>query len=703
VEIKRDILWRVYLSFLGVVLLSFVVLGRAFYIQRMQGNYWRSMSDSMHQKFIPLDAERGTIFSEDGQMLSTSVPYFDIYMDFGAEGLRDKNGKRFKQNVDSLSYCLAQLFKDKSSSEYKRELKLAYNENNRYYLLRKALSFEEYKAFRAFPLVRLGRNKSGVIADIKTKRLNPFGMLARRTIGLSRDNAQNVGLERTYDTLLKGTTGKRLVRFLSGGAAAPIDGYEIEPENGHDINTTLNIQMQDIVEGALMRMLEQSEAQYGTCVLMETKTGKIRAIANLGKDKEGKYNETLNYALQTTEPGSTIKLATLLAVLDNGSSRITDQVEVGSTGSEYVGVRPVTEAEVMPKPVMSVLECFAHSSNVGFSKIAYKAFAAEPDLYKSYLEKFHLNKRTGIDLVGEGAPVLPRLKRNKEGLHAMITASFGYALQVSPLHTLMLYNAVANGGKMVRPYLVNSIKNNGLTTKEFEPYVLDEQICKPAVIEAAKRCMEAVTTEGTAKDVFKDFPFSVAGKTGTAHVAGGALHYSDGVYQASFVGYFPANQPEYSCIVVIKTKPHAAIHFGGQLAAPVFKEIATKLYAQYVEGKRSLPLQLKPDSSSYSYAGFTRDMKAILNEVRVHPKDSVGGADYSLLVSSNYQPVMKADTVLRKIMPDVRNMTLKDALYLLENRNLKVVVKGRGKVVAQDINPGTVLNKKQIVTILLNP
>jgi cell division protein FtsI (penicillin-binding protein 3) len=250
VEIKRDILWRVYLSFLGVVLLSFVVLGRAFYIQRMQGNYWRSMSDSMHQKFIPLDAERGTIFSEDGQMLSTSVPYFDIYMDFGAEGLRDKNGKRFKQNVDSLSYCLAQLFKDKSSSEYKRELKLAYNENNRYYLLRKALSFEEYKAFRAFPLVRLGRNKSGVIADIKTKRLNPFGMLARRTIGLSRDNAQNVGLERTYDTLLKGTTGKRLVRFLSGGAAAPIDGYEIEPENGHDINTTLNIQMQDIVEGA---------------------------------------------------------------------------------------------------------------------------------------------------------------------------------------------------------------------------------------------------------------------------------------------------------------------------------------------------------------------------------------------------------------------------------------------------------------------
>ncbi|HEX2607374.1 MAG TPA: penicillin-binding protein 2, partial [Flavisolibacter sp.] len=571
-EIKRDILWRVYLSFLGVVLLSFIVMGRAFYIQRIEGNHWRSMSDSMHQKFIELDAERGTIYSEDGQMLSTSVPYFDVYMDFGAEGLRDKSGKRFKENLDSFAISLAQFFKDKTAAAYKKDLQLAYNEKERYYQLKKGLTFEQYKTFRAFPLVKLGRNKSGVIAEVKSKRLNPFGLLAKRTIGLSRDNAQNVGLERTFDTLLKGTTGKRLVRFIAGGAPVPVEGYEIDPENGHDVMTTLDVQIQDITESALLKMMVQSESQYGTAIVMETKTGKIKAIANLGRDKEGNYGENLNYALQTTEPGSTIKLATLLAVLDHGSSHITDLVDVGSAGSAFVGVRNVNDAERAPKSVMTLRECFAHSSNVGMSKVAYKAFASEPDLYKNYLHKFHLDKRTGIDLMGEDAPVLPRLKRNKEGLHAMITASFGYAIEVSPLHTLMLYNAIANDGKMLKPYLVNSIRENGVVTKEFEPTVLDENLCKPEVIKAAKVCMEAVVTEGTAKDVFKDSPFPVAGKTGTAHVAGGDIKYYDGIYQASFAGYFPADKPEYTCIVLIKTRPHAALHFGGQLAAPVFKE-----------------------------------------------------------------------------------------------------------------------------------
>ena len=703
-EIKRDILWRVYLSFLGVVILSFVVLGRAFYIQHVEGDHWRSMSDSMHQKFVELDAERGTIYSEDGQMLSTSVPYFDVYMDLGADGLREKSGKRFKENLDSFSIGLATLFNEKTAAAYKKDLKLAYNEGNRYFLIKKGLSFEQYKAFRGLPLVRLGRNKSGIIAEVKSKRLNPFGMLARRTIGLARDNAQNVGLERTYDTLLKGTSGKRLVRYLSGGAAVPVDGYEIDPENGKDIITTLDIQIQDIVESALMKMMVQSESQYGTCIVMETATGKIKAIANLGQDKNGNYGETLNYALRTTEPGSTIKLATLLAVLDHGSSTINDLIDVGATGSAYVGVRNVTEAEVMPRPMLTLRECFAHSSNVGMSKVAYKAFADEPDLYKNYLHKFHLDKRTGIDLVGEDAPVLPRLKRNKEGLHAMITASFGYAIEVSPLHTLMLYNAIANGGKMMKPYLINSIKDNGVTVKEVEPTVLDEQLCKPSIVSAARLCMESVVTEGTAKDVFKDFPFPVAGKTGTAHVADGSLGYSGGVYQASFVGYFPADKPEYSCIVLIRTKPHAAIHFGGQLGAPVFREIATKLYAQYVRGKRSAPLQLIPDSSIYTYAGYTSDVQQVLGNLRVPHTDSARNSSWSQLYDDNsFHAVLKSESVSKNIMPDLKHMTLKDALYLLENLDLHVAVKGRGKVVAQDVLPGTPVRKKQTITLLLNP
>jgi cell division protein FtsI (penicillin-binding protein 3) len=702
VEVKRDILWRVYLSFLGVIVLGFIVLGRAVYIQRFEGEHWRSMSDSMHQKFIELDAERGTIYSEDGQMLSTSVPYFDLYIDFGADGLREKNGKRFKENLDSFAISLSRFFGDKTTAEYKKDLQRAYNEKDRYYELRKGLSFEQYKEFREFPLVRLGRNKSGIIAEVKSKRLNPFGLLAKRTIGLSRDNAQNVGLERTFDTLLKGTTGKRLVRFIAGGAPVPVDGYEIDPENGRDIITTLDIQMQDIVESALMKMMLQSEAQYGTCLVMEARTGKIKAIANLGKDKNGNYGENLNYALQTTEPGSTIKLATLLAVLDHGSSKINDLVEVGSTGSAYVGVRNVNDAERAPKPVMTVRECFAHSSNIGMSKIAYKAFANEPDLYKSYLQKFHLNKRTGIDLMGEDAPVLPRLKRNREGLHAMITASFGYAIEVSPLHTLMLYNAIANNGKMMKPYLVNSIKRDGVTVKEFEPTILEESVAKPEVIKAAKLCMEAVATEGTAKDVFKDSPFPVAGKTGTAHVAGGDVKYYDGVYQASFVGYFPADKPEYTCIVLIKTSPHAAIHFGGQLAAPVFKEIATKVYSMYVQGKKGLGIPVSADSSSFAYAGYTPDVRKIFKAVNVRALDSAQKNSWSLVYSNNYSPAVKALQDSKNIMPDLSHMTLKDALYEMENRNLKVSVRGRGKVVAQDILPGTPISKNQTVTLLLN-
>jgi cell division protein FtsI (penicillin-binding protein 3) len=702
VEIKRDILWRVYLSFIAIVLLSFVVLGRAFYIQHVQGHYWRSMSDSLHQKFVELDAERGTIYSEDGQMLSTSIPFFDIYIDFAAEGLRDKNGKRFRENLDSFSTALSHFFNDKTISEYKKALRQAYNEKNRYYLLKKGLSFEQYKTFREFPLVKLGRNKSGVIAEVKTKRLNPFGLLAKRTIGLARENAQNVGLERTYDSLLKGTTGKRLVRFIAGGAAVPVEGYEIEPENGKDVNTTLDVSIQDIVENSLMKMMVQSESQYGTCIVMETKTGKIKAIANLGKSANRTYDENLNFALQTNEPGSTIKLATLLSVLDAGSSKIDDLVQVGSAGSAYVGVRNVNDAERSPKPVLTVKECFAHSSNVGMSKLAYKAFASDPQKFKDYLHRFHLDRRVNIGLVGEEAPVLPRWKRNKEGLHAMLTMSFGYAIEVSPLHTLMLYNAIANNGKMVRPYLVNSIKNNGIIIKEFSPEIIDENICKPQVIIAARQSMEAVVTEGTAKAVFADVPFAVAGKTGTAHVAGGNVKYYDGIYQASFVGYFPADKPEYTCIVVIKTKPHAAMHYGGQLAAPVFKEVATKLYAMYVQRKNILPLQYKPDSTFNIYAGTTNDVKDIFGAMNISYVDSTVQKPWSVVYTNPDKPVIKLSVVEKKIVPDVRNMGLKDALYLLENSSIKVITKGRGKVVAQDILPGTPVTKNQNITLLLN-
>ena len=690
-----------YLSFIGVAALSCLVLGRAFYIQRFQGSYWRSMSDSMHQRFVEIDAERGTIYSEDGQMLSTSLPQFNIYLDFMADGLRDKGGKVFKENIDSFSVAVAGLLADKSAAEYKKEFKDAYRKKERYHLLKKKLSFEEFKIFREFPLVRLGKNKSGVITEVKTFRKNPYAMMAKRTIGLYRENAQVIGLERTYDTLLRGKKGKKLVRYISGGVPVPVEGYEIDPENGKDVMTTIDVNIQDIAETSLMKQMMLTESQYGTCIVMETKTGKIKAIANLGRRPDGSYDEDYNYAMLTTEPGSTIKLATLLSVLSEGKTTINDMVEVGSAGRAFVGVRDVNEAERMPKPVMSVRECFAHSSNVGMSKIAFKTFATQPDKYLSYLHKLRMDTVTGIDLMGEDRPRLPKIKRNNEGLHAMVTASFGYAIEVSPLQTLTLYNAIANNGKMMRPYLVNSIQSNGIVLKQKEPKVIAEQIVTPEIVKMARECMESVVKEGTGKPAFKDMPFAVAGKTGTAHVADGNIKYGDGIYQATFVGYFPAQAPQYSCIVVVRSKPHAALHYGGTLAAPVFREIATKLYAMYIEKKMEADYTAVKDSSAYFYAGYSTDIKNVYKTLNVSYADSATKDSWSNVYAANYQPMLRPNNVRKQVMPNVKGMGIKDALYLLENMGLKVQIKGRGKVITQSIAPGTALVKSNMVTLEL--
>ena len=353
------------------------VLGRAFYIQHAQGKYWRGLSDSLHQKFVELDAERGTIFSEDSNMLSTSIPYFNIYIDFGADGLREKNGKRFKENLDSLSFKLAELFKDQHAAEYKRELLQGYRLRDRYYELQKNISFEQYKILRTFPLVRQGKNKSGFIAEMNSKRLNPFGLLANRTIGLARANAQNVGLERTYDTLLKGENGNRLVRYMAAGTYIPVEGYEIEPENGKDILTTIDVNAQDIAENALLKMMIENEGDHGTCIVMEVATGKIKAIANLGRQPDGTYWEDLNYAIRASEPGSTFKLATLLSLLEDNEVQLTDHIDLEG-GVWKIGTRTVRDVEKHEKKEFTIKQAFELSSNVGMAKLTVGHYAKNP-------------------------------------------------------------------------------------------------------------------------------------------------------------------------------------------------------------------------------------------------------------------------------------------------------------------------------------
>lgn len=700
-EVKKDILWRVYLSFIGLVVLGVLVLGRAFYIQRVEGGYWRNLSDSLHQRFVTLDAQRGTIYSEDGQFLSTSVPTFDIYLDLCADGLREKKGKRFRENIDSFSIALSALFQDKSAANYKSEIVAAWEKKSRYYPLKKKLSFATYKLFRSMPLVRLGPNRSGVIVETNSKRLVPFGILASRTIGLSREHLasdgkikkQNVGIERSYDSVLSGREGQKLVRFVSGGASIPIAGYETEPDHGKDVYTTLDLRLQDITETALMRMMLQSEALYGTAIVMETSTGKIKAIANLGRRPDGHYWEDDNYSLRNTEPGSTIKLATLLSVLEKGTSKISDQVEIGSAGRALVGPKMVIDAERSPKPFLSVAECFAHSSNVGMSKLALKAFGKNPPELKEYLQRFHLDTRSPIDLMNVPKPSMAPLNEKGSSLGNMLWMSFGYALQVSPLHTLSLYNAVANNGVMMKPYLVSRVQQGGIIYKEYKPTVIDENICRPDVITAAKTAMEMVVTEGTARRAFEGMPFAVAGKTGTALVSDGPIKYGDRVYQASFVGYFPADRPQYSCIVVVRTKPFAASHFGGTVAAPVFREIALKAYALFVDRKDASQFAINRDSSLYYYAGYGPDIQKVYRTLSVGFTDSIQQASWGKAYAENGKAVIKSQPVRQQVMPNVRGMALKDALFLLENMGVRVQVKGKGRIVAQSIPPGTALDR----------
>ncbi len=711
-EVKRDILWRVYLCFIGIVVFSVVILGRAVYIQQVQGSYWKEQAKEQQQRFVEIDAERGTIYSEDGAMLSTSIPFFNIYIDFMADGLREKSGKRFKDNVDSLSISLAEYFKDKTATEYRTLLQNGYRKKDRYFLFKKNLSFQQYKALRTMPLIKQGRDKSGFIPEVKDKRLNPFGLLANRTIGLSREYLDsegkikntNVGLENTYDTVLKGESGKRLMRKIAAGVFVPVDGSEIEPQNGKDIITTLDVNIQDIAENALLKVLTENECEYGTCLVMEVKTGKIKAIANLGRRSDGSYWEDMNYAIQASEPGSTFKLAGLLALLEDKYISLDQRINLEG-GTWQINGRTVYDSENHGYEV-SIREAFEMSSNVGMAKMVVANYSKKPLQFVDHLRRMRFDKRTGIGLMGESAPVIKTPKSRTWSATSLPWMSFGYEVLVSPLQSLMLYNAIANDGKMMKPYLVHAVKENGLVIRENQPEVLEQAVCSEQTLRLLQGVLKGVCNDphGTGFTLFKGAPYSVAGKTGTSLMANGNRGYADHIYQSSFAGYFPADNPQYSCIVVVRNKPFARFYYGAKIAGPVFKELADKLYAVNADKDKNVSPYSAPkkDSSFYLYAGGAEEMQQVMNTLQWKYKDSVGANEWTRLYAVNYAPVLNGQPVSKKNMPDVRGMGLKDALFLLENMQAKVVVKGRGKVKTQSIEPGAVFIKNQPVTIELN-
>ncbi len=706
-EIKKDILWRVYLCFLGIILLALLVLGKAFYIQRVEGSYWKSMGDSLHLKYMPINAERGTIYSEDGSILSTSVPIYDVYVDFGAGGLREKGGYRFKDNVDSLSLCLANFFQDKTQADYKNQLELAYKNTERYYLLKRKISFEELKELRSFPLVRLGRNKSGFIYDIRDKRINPYVLLANRTIGLSRkDSSKNVGLEKTYDYLLRGTSGQRLMRYTAG-SYMPVEGAEVDPVNGKDIITTLDTYIQDVAENELMNMLVGNKSTHGTVIVMETATGKIKAIANLGIQPDSSFTEDLNYGIgKSTEPGSIFKLATLLSLLEDKYVTINTPVDCEGGRKYFYGLK--IQDSHLGTGTITVKDAFTRSSNVAFAKLAFEYYQNDPMKWWKHLDHFRLNKMTGIDIVASaGRPTIKNPNSKSWGATTIPFMAHGYEELVTPLHMLMLYNAVANNGKMMKPYLVSSVKEYGIEVKKILPEILVEKICSDETIAQAKECLRAVvdSAHGTGHRILFDSAYSISGKTGTAVTALDNNGYNKGnkIYQSSFIGYFPSDKPIYSMAVVIQNNKDSKRYYGADVAGTVFKKVSDHIYRRFLTKSQKKPLLV--DSTLYSYFGMKTDLQTILKGINISYQDSIqSGAWRNVNLKSNAAQLNNPSDSLNMafVTPNVKGMGLKDALYLLENKGLTAVVSGRGKVVTQSIAAGTNFTKGQKIILMLN-
>ena len=705
-DVKRDILWRVYLSYILVVVVCLFILGKAFYIQQVQGAYWRGLSDSLHQRIVEIPADRGTIYSEDGQMLSTNVPQFDIYIDFRVEPLHEKGGKSFRENIDSLSIALAELFKDQSASAYKEGLTKAYEAKEPNYELKKKINYKQYLQMAKFPLFRLGRYKSGFIAQEKNIRLNPYQNMGYRTIGLARDQ-NKVGLELSYDTVLNGRNGKQLVRAIAGGVTVPVQEgeFEIEPETGKDIVSTLDVYIQEVTTNALMKMMIGNEAQHGVAMVMEVKTGKIKAIANLGKIRDGFYAEDLNYAITPSEPGSTFKLVTLMQALEDGKVTLNSSINLEG-GVWKVAGRTVYDSEKHGKHQATVLEAFEESSNVGMAKIAVNNYTNNPTAYFKHLTRLRLDSLSGIDLVGERRPQITKPGDKLWGPTTLPWMAFGYNIAIAPIQTLTVYNMVANNGVMMRPYLVNKIQEEGRVIKAITPKVYNPQVYSPATIKAAQAALEGVCINGTAKTLFKNSPYKVAGKTGTALVANGNKGYADKIYQSSFAGYFPAENPQYTIVVIIKNKPHAYPFYGASVAGPVFKEIADRLYVTYIQNKMDqAPTFNLKDSQLFNYTVAKTSLSAIAKQLSLTYQDStpsnaqwakVQGAGRNVKVGQELQ--MASDST----MPNISGMKLKDALWLCEKKGLIVKCSGKGKVVRQSILQGQYIQRGQQIFIELN-
>jgi len=696
-SVKRDIVRRIYLSFALMVLVGMGIVFQAARIQTVEGNYYRELADSLTTAYRSIEAIRGNIYAADGSLLATSVPIYDVRMDTRVDGLTDE---LFENKVDSLAMGLSRIFGDMSERDYARKIREGRRKGKRNLLLKRNINYEQLQRVKKLALFNRGRYKGGLVVEQKTKREMPFRHLARRTIGYAIAGVAPVGLEGAFDAELAGVGGKRLMQKIAGGVWIPInDRDEIEPRHGNDIVTTIDVNIQDVTEAALLRTLEKNNADNGTAIVMEVATGKIRAMANLGRDAAGGlYYEKYNYAIgESAEPGSTMKLASLMVALERGDVKLTDSIDL-ERGQFRFFDRVMKDSEKHDYRRMSVKDIFAISSNVGISRLIQEQYGKDPQLFLQGLENLGLGKLTQIEIKGEGKPLLKKPGTKGWSGVTLPWMSVGYELRVTPLQMLALYNAVANEGKMMRPYLVQEVQEYGKAVKKYKPEVLQASIASANTIQQARELLEHVAVVGTAKHLQGE-EFKIAGKTGTALIADNSAGYRGSVkYRATFAGYFPADKPRYSVIVVVNN-PSAGVYYGGYVAGPVFKEIADKVYASHINPylNQDRPTDEQPDYLIVK-GGRRDETELVLRKL-----------DFQYADAPDAEWVRQADSlrltelaIKDKLVPQVTGMGLKDAVFLLENAGLRVVPIGRGRVVRQSIKAGSAYRKNQEIVIELS-
>ncbi len=668
---KKNIVKRFYIIGGVMSFLLLAIIARVVNLQYVNGDKYKQLSSELTLKQDTIFANKGNVYASDGNLLATSMSKFTIRMDVMAPTL-----KVFNAEVGNLASSLADMFGN-SKSDYEAKLRRARKVGNRYLLIAKNVGYNDYLKVKQFPIFKLGVYRGGFITKQRTVRAHPIGKIAERTIGYD-DFRGEVGIEGAFADFLEGSNGLRWKQKIAKGQWKPIsDVNEKEPINGHDVITTIDVNIQDITHHALLRQLEYFEADHGCAVVMETATGEVKAISNLGRTSEGKYYEKRNYALwESHEPGSTFKLASFMAALED---RVIDTSTIVDTekGKIFIHNRKVEDSRRGGFGVISAARVFELSSNVGIVKLMKEHYDENPEKFTDKLAEYGFTKPVGFRIKGEGKPYIPNPKDkkrwNKISLEWM---SWGYGVSVTPMQTLMFYNAVANDGVMVKPMFVKELRRGNVVEERFKPEVVNPKIASQLTLNKLKKVMENVVVKGTADNIYSP-RFSMAGKTGTAkkfiprvknkngEYEGG--YYSNQKYVASFAGFFPVDRPKYSCIVVIHEPKKEKGYYGATVAAPVFKEIAQKIYATSPEDEII-------NSRKVQFASLEKDYQEF---------EKIQAEEYSRI-------------------PNVKGMTGMDAVALLENLGLKVKLNGIGKVQSQSIKKGEKVMKGSIIILKLS-